>query len=216
MAQLFPRRANTVVRAVLIVGGVFLAVAPIALLAWARSPAATGEHARIDQPMAFSHAVHVNGMRIDCRYCHAGAERSAAAGLPPTQACVGCHTDQWLSSAPFAPVRRSIATSTPIQWQRVTSVPDFVYFSHVAHTRKGVGCETCHGRVDLMMPVHQMTPLTMGWCLQCHVAPEKHIRPREDVTTMGWKAAGDAVAESRALVERYHVRSLTTCTACHR
>src|SRR5213082_4312583 len=121
MAQLFPRRANTVVRAVLIVGGVFLAVAPIALLAWARSPAATGEHARIDQPMAFSHAVHVNGMRIDCRYCHAGAERSAAAGLPPTSACIACHKEGLVKSSMFAAVRRSVATAKPIAWQRVTS-----------------------------------------------------------------------------------------------
>jgi hypothetical protein len=138
------------------------------------------------------------------------------AGLPPTRACVPCHSDVWLSSAEFEPVRRSLRTGTPIPWQRVTAVPDFVFFDHAVHTRKGIGCESCHGRIDQMMQVYQRAPLTMGWCLECHRAPERHIRPVEALTTMGWRPAGDQLTVGRALVERYHVRSITTCTGCHR
>ena len=216
MAQLFPRWANSATRAVLIVGGVLLAGVPVALLAWTRTPAATGQFAAVPQPIPFSHALHVNGLGIDCRYCHAGAERTATAGLPPTRACVDCHNDALLNSASFAPVRQSLQRRTPIPWQRVTSVPDFVFFNHAVHTRKGIGCESCHGRVDLMMTAYQTTPLTMGWCLDCHRAPERYIRPLEQVTTMGWKPGVHQSEQGRALVRQYHVRSVTTCTGCHR
>ena len=216
MAQLFPRWANSAVRAVLIVGITLLAGAPIALLAWARSPAATGQYARVEQPVPFSHPLHVNGERIDCLYCHAGAERSAMAGLPPTSACIACHKVGWVNSSMFVAVRRSVATAKPIPWQRVTAVPDFVFFNHAVHTTKGIGCESCHGRVDLMERVHQVAPLTMGWCLQCHRAPEQYVRPVTAVTTMGWQPARDQETSGRALVNEYHLRSVTTCSGCHR
>ena len=216
MSQLFPRWANSAVRAALIVGITLLAGAPIALLAWARSPSATGQYAIVEQPVAFSHPLHVNGERIDCRYCHAGAERSAMAGLPPTSACIGCHKEVLVNSVIFGPVRRSIAAAKAIPWQRVNSLPDFVFFNHAVHTRKGIGCETCHGRVDMMSRVHQVAPLTMGWCLQCHRAPEQYVRPVDEITTMGWQPTRDQQTSPQALVEKYHVRSVTTCTACHR
>jgi len=177
MAQLFPRWANSAVRALLIVGAALLAGIPVALLAWARSPSATGQYVAVEQPIPFSHPLHVTGLQIDCRYCHAGAERSAMAGLPPTRACVGCHTDLWVSSSIFEPVRHSLRTATPIPWRRVTAVPDFVFFNHAVHTRKGIACESCHGRVDLMEQVYQTAPLTMAWCLHCHREPERYIRP---------------------------------------
>ena len=216
MAQLFPRWANNAVRATLIVGTALLLGCPIALLAWARTPAATGQYRAVSQPIPFSHPLHVRGLHIDCLYCHAGAERSAMAGIPPTRACVGCHTDLWLSAAPFAPVRLSVRDTIPIPWRRITATPDFVFFNHGIHGRKGIGCESCHGRVDLMEQVYQDAPLTMGWCLECHRQPERYIRPMEAVTAMGWSSGGDQIAEGRALVSRYHVRSVTTCTACHR
>jgi hypothetical protein len=216
MAQLFPRWANSAVRAVLIVSAALLFGLPIALLAWTRTPAATGQYAVVPQPIPFSHPLHAGALQIDCRYCHAGAQRSAMAGLPPTRACVGCHSALWLSSAPFEPVRRSIQQSTPIPWRRVTAMPDFVFFNHAVHTRKGVGCESCHGRVDLMPQVYQSMPLTMGWCLECHRAPERYVRPVEAVTQMGWQAAADQDTQGRTLVMRYHVRPMTTCTSCHR
>ena len=216
MAQLFPRWANSAVRGLLIAAGVLVAGAPLALIAWTRTPSATGQYVAVTQPIPFSHALHVNGVRIDCRYCHATAERSATAGLPPTRACVGCHTDLWLNSPPFEPVRRSVHTGTPIAWQRVTRLPDFVFFNHAVHTRKGIGCESCHGRVDLMMQVYQTAPLTMGWCLECHREPQRYIRPVAEVTHMGWEPTGDQLAMGLKLVAQYHVRSVTTCTGCHR
>ena len=216
MAQLFPRWANSAVRAVLLVGAACILGFPIALIAWARTPAATGQFTTVPQPIPFSHPLHARALHIDCLYCHAGAERSAMAGLPPTRACVGCHSDLWLSTALFAPVRRSIRDTTPIPWRRVTATPDFVFFNHAIHTRKGIGCESCHGRVDEMEQVYQTAPLTMGWCLECHREPERHIRPIDAVTEMGWLPPGDRMEQGRALVARYKVRRVTTCTGCHR
>src|SRR5919199_1665691 len=115
MAQLFPQWANTAVRAALVGAGALLLVA-LGVLAFARTPVATGQYAALRQPVAFSHPLHVNGLRIDCRYCHAGAERASMAGLPPTSACVPCHDARWLGSSLFAPVRQSLATRRPIPW----------------------------------------------------------------------------------------------------
>jgi hypothetical protein len=149
-----------------------LAVAvPAALIGWVRSPIARGEHVVVRQPVPFDHRIHTFALRIDCRYCHVDAERDAWAGIPSTQQCVQCHNALWLASRDFLPVRRSLATGTPIPWARVTQLPDFVYFNHAAHVRKGVGCETCHGRVDRMRVVRQVAPLTMSWCVDCHRDP---------------------------------------------
>jgi len=216
MSQLFSRSANSVVRAVLVLAIVVAAGAPVALLAWARTPPATGQFRAAEQPVAFSHPLHVNGFGIDCRYCHAGAMRTASAGLPPTEACVHCHSTGYLQSSAFQPVLISLQTRRSIPWQRVTSLPDYVYFDHSIHTNKGIGCESCHGRVDLMMPVHQAAPLTMSWCLDCHRAPERNIRPLAAVTTMGWKPPADQETRGRALMQEYHVRKIITCSACHR
>src|SRR6266536_1450122 len=187
MAQLFPRWANTAIIAAIVFGVVGLCSVPLALVVFARTPTATGQYRRVTQPVRFSHPVHVNGMRIDCRYCHAGAERAAMAGIAPTRACVPCHEPLWIDSREFAPVRASLSRATPLQWNRVNSLAGFVFFNHAVHTQKGIGCETCHGRVDLMEQVYQTAPLTMGWCIQCHTAPERFIRPTDQVTTMAWK-----------------------------
>ena len=188
MAQRFPRWANSAVRATLLVGVAGLVGAPVALIAWTRTPQATGQYVRVKQPIAFSHPLHVTALRIGCRYCHAGVERSAVAGLPPTIACVGCHRDPWLKTAVFAPVRKSLSSGTPIPWRRVTKLPDFVYFNHAVHVHKGISCESCHGQVEKMETVYQAAPLTMGWCLDCHAS----------------------------MARKSDVGSITTCTACHR
>jgi hypothetical protein len=215
MAQLFPRWADTALRAALAGAFVLLVGLPLGALAFVRTPLATGQYAAVSQPVPFSHPLHVNGLRIDCRYCHAGAERAPMAGLPPTRSCVPCHEESWLQTAPFEPIVTSLATRRPVPWRRVNALPDFVFFDHSVHVRKGVGCETCHGRVDLMEQVYQATPLTMTWCLDCHREPERFLRPLEQVTVMGWTAS-EPLDQGRELAERYHVRRLTTCTACHR
>jgi hypothetical protein len=216
MPALFSPRATRVARVVLVVAAALVVAVPAFAMGWVRTSWARGEHVRVVQPIAFDHRVHVTGLRIDCRYCHAGADRAAWAGLPSTRQCVACHTRLWRSSAPMAPVRRSLATGKPIPWRRVTQLPAFVYFDHAIHVRKGVGCESCHGRVDRMAEVRQVAPLTMSWCLDCHRDPAPHLRPVEQITTMGWLASASPDSAGRVLAARYHVRRLTNCTTCHR
>jgi hypothetical protein len=216
MTALFPSWATRAARIVLAAGITVLIVTPLFAMVWVRTPTARGETLHIAQPVPFDHRIHVTGLRIDCRYCHAGAERGEWAGLPPTGKCVSCHTQAWISSSVFTPVRQSLATGRPIPWRRVTELPDFVYFNHAIHVNKGVGCETCHGRVDQMAQVRQTAPLTMGWCVGCHVNPGPRLRPREAVTTMGWTPSDTTVARMASLMSEYHVQKLTNCTTCHR
>lgn len=216
MPALFPPSATRIARGILLLGVVLLLATPVIAMVWVRTPWALGERARVAQVMTFDHRIHVHGERIDCRYCHSDAERSSIAGMPSTQKCVPCHTQLWLSSTDFTPVRRSLATGRPIPWRRVTQLPDFVYFNHSIHVQKGVGCETCHGRVDLMGQVQQTAPLTMGWCLSCHRDPAPELRPIQAMTVMGWTPTPAGDSSGRALAVYYHVRRLTNCTACHR
>ncbi|HEY9426238.1 MAG TPA: cytochrome c3 family protein, partial [Gemmatimonadaceae bacterium] len=139
-------------------------------------------------------------------------------GMPSTATCIPCHKQVWLDGSWFAPVRQSLASGTPIQWNRVNQLPGFVYFDHAIHVNKGVGCEECHGRVDSMTTAVQVEPLTMGWCLDCHRSPAEHLRPVAQMTAMGWAppAGQSRAALGRELVQRYHVRRLTDCTDCHR
>jgi hypothetical protein len=216
MPALFSPRANRRMRfALALILAAVLGV-PAFLMGWVRTPYERGQYHPVAQPIAFSHTLHVRGMRIDCRYCHSTVERSPWAGVPPTSVCVPCHTQTWLQSPFFAPVRASMATGKPVPWVRVTQLPDFVYFDHSIHVAKGVGCESCHGRVDAMDTVYQARSLTMGWCLDCHRNPEQYLRPVEQVTTMGYTPPRPQLALGKELVERYHVRRLTNCTACHR
>lgn len=219
MAALFPRWSNLVFRSVLLLVGAAVVGVPVLLMAWARTPWARGQFEPLEQPMWFDHRHHVTGYRIDCRYCHSLVERAATAGVPATEVCVPCHNALWLGSPYFEPVQRSLATGRPIAWRRVHDLPDFVFFNHAIHVGKGVGCESCHGRVDRMELVYQVAPLTMKWCLECHRDPAPHLRPLEEVTTMGWEPDTPGLALGSMLMERYNVREgreITTCTACHR
>lgn len=192
---------------------------PVALMLWVRTSFATGEHANVPQPVAFDHRLHAGGLKIDCRYCHSTVERTASAGLPPTAACVGCHEQSLMESKTLAAVTTSLSSERPVAWRRVNALPDFVFFDHSIHVAKGVGCETCHGRVDQMARVEQARPLTMGWCLECHRDPAAHLRPTSEITTMGWdEAHGRPHVDSLGvrLVRDYHVQRLTTCSTCHR
>jgi hypothetical protein len=168
MAALFPRWANTAVRAVLIALACVGIGIPIGLMAWVRTPNATGRYAPVAQPVPFSHQLHAGRFEIDCRYCHFSAERSASAGMPPTATCVPCHNAVWQASRELAPVRASLASGKPIAWNRVDRLPDFVFFNHAAHVNGGVTCESCHGPVEKMQQVVQVAPLTMSWCVDCH------------------------------------------------
>ena len=217
--QIFHRSTNTISR-VSVFGAVFF----VAFLGWLmdavnRSPYVTQQHVARVQPVQFSHAHHVGGMGLDCRYCHTTVERSAFANIPPTKTCMNCHSQIWNQSPEIAPVQESFRTDKSIEWIKVYDLPDYVYFNHSIHVAKGVGCETCHGRIDKMPLVAQHPTLEMSWCLDCHRAPEKHLRPRDQVFTMGYVAAGDQKVIGERLKAQYHIRpsnELTECWTCHR
>ena len=119
------------------------------------------------------------------------------------------HRDVGLAHIPVAQYRRK-------RWQRVHQLPDFVYFNHSIHVTHGIGCVSCHGRVDQMAQVYQVQPLTMGWCLGCHRDPGPNLRPRDQITSMTWKPEGDRAALAAQLEREYGTRRLTNCTTCHR
>jgi hypothetical protein len=194
--------------------GLALAGAVTVPILYARTPYATGALDPVLQPIAFDHRHHVRDDGIDCLYCHEDAERSPYAGVPAAERCMGCHNQIWNDSSLIAPLRDSVETGQPIAWQRVHSLPDFVYFDHSIHVNRGVGCVTCHGRVDEMAAVYQVHRLSMSWCLDCHRDPAPNLRPRDRITSMTW--APDGPDQLRRLAEQYRPRSLTHCSTCHR
>lgn len=216
MASLFPPWSDSLYRVTL--GG--LAVGAVgslfALIIYVRTPWKRHQDAPVDQPVRFDHRHHVQDDGIGCTYCHATVTYAPTAGMPSTGTCMGCHNQIWNGSAELEPVRRSYFSGAPIPWNRVTSVPDFVYFNHAIHVNKGVGCVSCHGRVDEMPLVHKVSPMTMGFCLQCHRNPERYLRPLSKVTDMRWDPGDEREKLGAELAEAYGVRRLTHCTTCHR
>jgi hypothetical protein len=219
LAQLFSP-AMTLFARVLLVGGPMLAISAGVALGYAStwSDWASGGWQPVEQPIQFSHEHHVGGLGIDCRYCHTGVEKSAVAGVPPTQTCITCHSQMWTHAPLLEPVRESWATGKPLQWNRVHDLPDYVYFDHSIHVAKGVGCSTCHGDVASMPLMERAASLQMRWCLDCHREPEKYLRPREEIYNTKWKAPADQLARGRELLAAYHVQKsqLTNCSVCHR
>jgi hypothetical protein len=169
-----------------------------------------------EQPVPFSHKHHVSGLGIDCRYCHTSVETSSFAGIPPTTTCMSCHSQIWAGSPMLEPVRASLRTNEPLRWTRVHDLPDFVYFDHSIHVAKGVGCSTCHGRVDQMPITWRENTLLMEWCLNCHREPERYVRPRSAIFQMDWVPPPNQLEAGRALLQAYHIRKLTDCYTCHR
>ena len=213
MAQIFHPSANALARGT-IYGGLFvLAAATWAGTFWFRSPYVTQVNVVRDQPVPFSHDHHVSGLGIDCRFCHASVETSAFAGMPTTETCMGCHSQVWNKSPLLAPVRDSFQANQPLAWTRVYDVPDYVYFNHSIHVAKGIGCESCHGRVDRMPLMRRSVTLHMEWCLDCHRHPEREVRPHDEVFAFGREPAQHA-----SLVRDNHIATdqLTDCVICHR
>jgi hypothetical protein len=175
-----------------------------------------------EQPVPFSHQHHVGGLGLDCRYCHVSVETGAQASLPATDVCMTCHSQIWTGAPVLAPVRASLASGTPLEWQRVARLPDYVYFNHSIHIARGVPCETCHGRVDRMPLMARAQPFTMQFCLDCHRDPAPHLRPRDQVTRMGW-SDWDSTSQEHAgfgqqMAKHYGIQpsKLTDCSICHR
>ena len=218
MAQIFHPSTNTISR-LSIFGALFFIAALLWLLAqFERSSYVTEVNVVRAQPVPFSHQHHVSGIGIDCRYCHTSVEESAFAGVPPTRTCMNCHSQIWADSPMLEPVRESYRTGRPLRWTRVHTLPDFVYFNHSIHVHKGVGCVTCHGRVDRMPLMWQARSLQMEWCLECHRRPGNFIRPREHVFDMDWTPPVPQQRLGQELVRRYDIRldQLTDCSICHR
>ncbi len=213
MASVFPPWSNTAIRlgiglvAAAVVGGI------TAAFVFVRTPWRRKEFQAIGQPVEFDHRHHSQDDGIDCRYCHNTVDKAATAGMPSTDKCMGCHSQIYNQSPMLAPVRQSYFSGMPISWNRVHDLPDFVYFDHSVHVKHGVGCVTCHGRVDKMARVVQVSSLTMDWCLDCHRAPEARLRPVAQVTNMQFD---ERRADRAHLAEELDVDRITYCSACHR
>src|SRR6516162_6499849 len=206
MPRVFPPWTNTIARYSLL--GVLLGGAGTLwiVLVFARSSYGTGAGVARVQPVPFSHEHHVGVLGIDCRYCHTSVEQSSYAGMPPTKTCMNCHSQIWLGSDVLGPVRDSYQSGRSLYWHRVYNVPGFVYFDHSIHVQKGIGCSSCHGRIDEMPFTYQVPSLLMEWCLDCHRAPEKQLRPREEVFNMKWEMPPNQVEAGRELARAYEIR----------
>ncbi|MGH9457568.1 MAG: cytochrome c3 family protein [Thermoanaerobaculia bacterium] len=212
--QVFHRSANVLARASLIGAALLVGFSLWLVYQLNRSPFATEQRVQKAQPVPFSHEHHVSGLGIDCRYCHTTVETSSFAGIPPTATCMNCHRQIWTNAAMLEPVRASFRSGEPLRWQRVNRLPEFVQFNHSIHIQKGIGCVSCHGRVDQMRLTWQDKPLTMAWCLSCHRAPEKHVRPRDKVFDLAWEPENQAELGPR-LVREYGIQEKTACSYCH-
>ena len=218
MAQIFRPRMNLIVRATLVL--LLLLVFGLGVLVYyfAQSPFVTEVGVAKAQAVPYSHAQHVGGLGLDCRYCHTTVETSNTANIPPTETCMGCHAQVATDSPSLALVRASLDKGKNLEWVRVHDLADYVYFNHAIHVKQGIGCENCHGRIDQMAVVAKTQTLQMEWCLECHRNPAAYIRPRAEVFTMGWQPPVDQLAQGKQLVADYdvHVDQLTDCSICHR
>jgi hypothetical protein len=216
MPQIFHRSANTVSK--LSLAGVLLLVGGLIGLAMilGRSSYVTRAQEFVEQPVQFSHRHHVLDDGIDCRYCHTSVETSSFAGIPPTKTCMNCHSQIWSQAPILEPVRASFREDRPMRWIRVHDLPDFVYFNHSVHVKKGMGCESCHGRIDEMPLTLQQNSLQMQWCLACHRNPENFVRPRTEVFTMGYRPPVPQSVIGPQLVKEYGIQASTSCSTCHR
>lgn len=217
MAQVFGPKTNFYVRIVLIGAGAATIVLVALIWILPNTGYATGIGFTPMQPVPFSHQHHVSGLGLDCRYCHTSVEESADAGMPATHICMTCHSQIWTNASILAPVRESLAESRPIHWNRVYTLPDYVYFDHSIHIAKGIGCTECHGPIGDMPLTYKATSLDMGWCLDCHRNPAPHLRPAGAVFDPHWQRTADTPSPSQLMAQYHiHVATLTDCSVCHR
>ena len=218
MAQIFHPSVNTISKLSIVGGAIAPLLVGVAVFAGNMSYGSR-VNVPIEQPVQFSHKHHVIDDGIDCRYCHTSVDKAAFAGLPSTDTCMTCHSQIWSDSPLLETVRKSWETGDPIVWTRVNDQPDYVYFNHSIHIKKGVGCVTCHGRVDQMPMMWKDKTMSMAWCVDCHRNPEKYVRPRDKVFEMAWEPTMDQVKMGHQLVKEYNIlpaMQLTNCSICHR
>ena len=212
MAQVFPKWTNWV-PLLLIFGGVSHVVGIIFVIWYWLSPSHLNVRYQPEQPVEFSHKLHAGELGLDCRYCHSAIEEGAHANIPSTQTCMNCHSQVKTESPKLALVRESFSENKPIPWVYIHKLPDYAYFNHSVHLAAGVGCFSCHGRIDQMEVVAQEKPLSMGWCLDCHREPENHLRPLSEITNMEYVHKMDFAHKTK---QEKGINPPVHCSGCHR
>ena len=215
MAQTFPRWTNQLPLAIA-AGGLVAAGLVVGGIWYYFSPEYTDVGYQPEQPVAYSHRLHAGELGIDCMYCHATVDRAPAAVVPPTQVCMNCHHLVQRDAPTLAVVRESASSGRPIEWVRVHNLPGYAYFDHRPHLRAGVGCATCHGRIDQMEVVAQSEPLSMGWCLDCHRNPDPYLRRADEITDMEWTAPRDQLEFAARTRAEKRLAPPVDCSGCHR
>ena len=214
MAQLFSKKVN-VLPVLSLLGVLFTGAILVGFVWYYFSPEYTDVGYAPEQPLPYSHRLHVDQLGIDCQYCHSFATVADVSNIPATETCMNCHAVVKSQSTDLEMVRESWATNNSIPWVKVHQLPDYAQFSHAVHTQVGVGCETCHGRIDQMEVVRQVEPLSMGWCLECHREPEQYLRPSGEVTTMGYVQSSDYLDKNIERIRLENIHPPTNCSACH-
>ncbi len=215
MAQIFPKWTNRL--PLFVVLAVLGALIGVVFFFWYfGSPKYIDVGYQPEQPVPYSHKLHVGELGLDCRYCHVNVERAAMATVPPTQTCMNCHSKVATESRKLQPIRTSWAENKPMEWVRVHDLPDYVYFNHSAHITAGVGCESCHGNVAAMEKVHQDKPLSMGWCLDCHRNPAPNLRPASEITTMNYQPPANQLELALQMIQQKNIKPPIDCSGCHR
>lgn len=222
MSDIFPKWTNRLPLQVL-VGAVLTGSAVVAGVWYYFTPKYTRVGYQPAQPVAFSHAIHVEQVGMDCRYCHDDVEKSWYSNIPSSALCMNCHNQVLKDDPKLALVRESAATGTPISWVQIHKLPDYAYFNHSVHVNRGVSCVHCHGQINQMDVVEHAKPFSMAFCLECHRNPELFLRPVDKVTDLNWTWSEDPRAEAemqkangQQFVHDWNVQSLQSCSACHR
>ncbi len=215
MNLIFPKSTDKYLRIGAGVVGL-LVLGGVGLLGYLTQPRVIDTGYMPTQPVAYSHKLHAGDLGMDCLYCHTTVDKAAFAAVPPTEVCMNCHDRVKPQSPEIVKVRESYATGSPIPWVQVHRLPDYVYFNHQAHVTSGVSCVSCHGRIDQMIEVKQVQPLSMAWCLECHRNPAPSVRPAELVTKLDWRPDRDAAEIGREIIAAKHIAPPTNCSGCHR
>ena len=215
MPQIFPRWTNQL-PLYLAAGGLAAGGLVAAGIGYFFSPKYTDVGYQPEQPVAYSHALHAGELGIDCMYCHATVDRAPAAVVPPTKTCMNCHHLVKRDSPALAAIRASATSGRRMEWVRVHNLPGYAYFDHRPHLRAGVGCASCHGRIDQMEVVSQAEPLSMSWCLDCHRDPDRHLRPEHEITNMEWSPSKDQLEFAVRVKSEKRLAPPVDCTGCHR
>jgi hypothetical protein len=135
-----------------------------------------------EQPIAFSHQLHPGVLKIPCQYCHSGVLRSRFAGIPPIEKCMNCHRVTKTDRPEIIKLTAVYNSGKPMEWQRIHSLPDHVFFDHRPHVNAGIICQTCHGEVQTMAVVYQKMSMRMGNCLGCHRNPKDALPSNSSIT----------------------------------